>query len=550
MIFKNIFGYSIIKFDSNDFYDVVQKLHDAGLLITYTPHGDSENIYVNKEFDEYLKYKNVLYMSEGIKTEDESFFLFKINHEEISETIFNNLKKNFNRDDDFTFSTTEEISNVYGGKILKKYHNIHLYEEDLLDCAVQVDTAFYEAEKMCLTYKARFSSQERRMLLPLRIKNNDKYLFNYVMITVFQEGIISLQLCIQDVFDKQLLISEKPPRYNCFDEVTFYKEKNHYNFDDYWEEDTFKNFNIDNILAEYKKRIINLINLNLYSNDDFDSVSWGIGDFSDFKNPYIDYSTFYTRYKIHIGQYLFNADNQLAENFHKKEREEDILKSNIRNDNDLSFYCSAYSSVFALRSERMVKIIESNIQEFKTSPYYSDVFKRNVSITFLITNINFVKFYEISFVKKYFLKDLLNQISESNKRTIDDYNRMIKQLNMIKFNYDKDVIFFTDGSPKVLYERILEKSDINDLEIKVEKFLTLFKDDVQIIKDNKKNSNELLILSLSSIITIVLGFTGLSTIFKTVLGEEDPMYLPITMIVWVVLIVVIVILNIRRWILK
>lgn len=550
MIFKNIFGYSIIKFDSKNFQDVVQKLYDTGLFVTYTPHEDSNNIYVNKEFEEYLKYKNVLYMSEGIKTEEESFLVFKTNPEEISETIFNNLKNDFIRKDDFTFSTTEEISHTYGGKFVTKFHNIHLYEEDLFNCAVQVDKAFYEAEKMCLTPKARFSSQERMMLLPLRIKNNDKYLLNYVMITVFQEGIISLQICIQEIFDKQLPISEKPPRNNCFDEVKFYKVANRYIFDDFWEEQTFENINIDNILAEYKKRIISLINLNLYSNNNFDSVSYGIGDFSSFKNPYIDFSSFYSRYKVHIGQFLFNADEELAENYRKKEREEEILESNIRNDNDFAFYCSSSSSVFAFRSERMVKAIESNIQEYKTSPYYSDVFKRKVSISFLITNINFVKFYEISFVKKYFLKDLLNQISASNKRTIDDYNRMIKQLNMIKFNYDKEVIFFTDGSPKVLYERILEKSYINDLEVKVENFLKLFKDDIQIVKDEKKNTNELLLLSISSILTIVLGFTGLLNIFKTILGKENPNYEFYSIVVWGVLIVIIFILNIRRWILK
>lgn len=547
LIFKNIFGFSIIKFDSKDFHDVVQKLHDTGLFITYTPHEDPENIYINREFEEYLKYKNALYMSEGIKTEDESLIIFKTNPEEISETIFNKLKNNFIREDDFTFSTTEEISHIYGGKFVTKFHKIHLYEEDLFNCAVQADKTFYEAEKMCLTPKARFSSQERIMLLPLRIKHNGKYLLNYVMITIFKEGIISLQICVQDFIEKQLLLSESPPRYNCFDEVSFYKSKEYYSFDDYWEEETFENINIDYILTEYKKRIINLINLDLYSNDDFDSVSWGIGDFSSFKNPYKDYSAFYTRYKSNIGQYLFNFDKQLAEN---NESEEEIQSSRIRNDKDLSFYCSSYTSVFTLRSERMKNIIEKNIEELKTSPYYKDAYKRITAIHFLNANLNFVKFYEMSFVKKYFLKDLLNQISESKNRSIDEYNRMIKQLNTIKFNYDKDVIFFTDGSPKTLYERILEKSNINDLEDKVENFLKLSKDDIQIIKDKKKNANELLLLSISSILTIVLGFTGLLTIFKTILGEDNPNHIFYSIVVWGVLITIIIILNIRRWVLK
>ncbi len=548
MIFKNIFGYSIIKFNPENYYQIVQKLHDSNIILTSTLHDDSENIYVAKEFNEYLQYKNALYMSEGIKTEETSSFIFNLNPEQISETILNKLKKDFLRKDDFSLSTTQEVSHVLGGKLITKFHNIHLYEEDLLDCAIQVDKAYYDIEKMCLTANARYSSQERRILLPLRIKHNGKYLLNYVMITIFKEGIISLQICIQDFVEKQLLLSKSPPRYNCFDEVTFYKNKERYSFDDYWEEETFENINIDKILAEYKKRIINLINLDLFSNDDFDSVSWGIGDFSSFKNPYKDYSAFYNRYKSNIGQYLFNSDNELAEN--SEERKEEIQSSRIRSDTDLSFYCSSYSSVFALRSERIANKIEMNIEELKTSPYYKDEYKRYAAISFLLANLNFVKFYEMSFVKKYFLKDLLNQISESKNRTIDEYNRMIKQLNTIKFNYDKDVIFFTDGSPKTLYERILEKSNINDLEDKVVNFLKLFKDDIQIIKDKKKNANELLLLSISSILTIVLGFTGLLTIFKTILGEENPNYIFYSKIVWGILIIIIIILNIRRWVLK
>ncbi|MCL1701641.1 hypothetical protein [Lysinibacillus sp. Bpr_S20] len=547
MIFKNTFGYSIIKFNPENYYQIVQKLHDSNIIITSTLHDDSENIHVDKEFNEYLQYKNALYMSEGIKTEKTSSFIFSLNPDQISETIFNNLKKDFIRKDDFSLSTTEEVSHVFGGNVVTKRHNIHLYEEDLLDCAIQVDKAYYDIEKMCLTSTARYSSQERRILLPLRIKHNGKYLLNYVMITIFKEGIISLQICVQDFIEKQLLLSESPPRYNRFHEVTFYKNKEYYSFDDYWEEETFENINIDYILAEYKKRIINLINLDLYSNDDFDSVSWGIGDFSSFKNPYKDISAFYTRYKSNIGQYLFNSDKQLAEN---NERAEEIQSSRIRNDKDLSFYCSSYSSVFTLRSERMKNLIEMNIEELKTSPYYKDEYKRNAAIHFLVANLNFVKFYEMSFVKKYFLKDLLNQISESKNRTTDDYNRMIKQLNTIKFNYDKDVIFFTDGSPKTLYELILEKSNINDLEDKVVNFLNLFKDDIQIIKDKKKDANELLLLSISSILTIVLGFTGLLTIFKTILGKENPNYILYSIVVWGVLIIIIIILNIRRWVLK
>lgn|GEM_PF-4482406 len=548
MIFKNIFGYSIIKFNPENYNQIVQKLHDTNLVLTHISHNNSENFYINKDFQEYLLYKNSLYMSEGIKTERDSFYLFDVNLELINETVFNNLKKNFLRKDDFSLSSTEEVSYVNGSKILIKYHNIHLYEEDLLDCSIQVDKAYYDIEEMCLTPNARHGSQERRMLLPLRIKHNGEYILNYIMITVFKEGIISLQICVQDFNDKQLQLSESTPRSIHFDEVTFYKNKKHYMFDDFWEEETFENISIDNILVEYKKRIINLINLDLYSNDNFNSLSWGIGDFSSFKNPYKDYSAFYSRYKFNILQFLTNSDKQLTEN--REEREEEIQSSKIRSDKDLSFYCNSFSSVFTLRSERMANIIEQDIAELKTSPYYKDEYKRSASIYFLVANLNFMKFYEMSFVKKYFLKDLLNQISESEYRTIDEYNRMIKQLNTIKFNYDSDVIFFTDGSPKTLYERILERCNINDLEEKAENFLKLFKDDIQIIKDEKKNANELLLLTISSILTIVLGFTGILNIFKTILGKENPNYIFYSLVVWGVLIILIIILNIRRWILK
>lgn len=59
MIFKNIFGYSILKFNPENYYQVVQKLHDANLILTYTLHGYSEEFFVNKNFNDYLIYKNV-----------------------------------------------------------------------------------------------------------------------------------------------------------------------------------------------------------------------------------------------------------------------------------------------------------------------------------------------------------------------------------------------------------------------------------------------------------------------------------------------------------
>src|SRR5690606_26772580 len=131
----------------------------------------------------------------------------------------------------------------------------------------------------------------------------------------------------------------------------------------------------------------------------------------------------------------------------------------------------------------------------------------------------YFRFYELTFIKRYFLKTLLDNLSKGNYNTVAEYNAVIKDLNYVKLNFDADVLFATEGSPKDLYIELLEKSGVNKLEKKIENLINNIKESVSNSQSILVRKNETLILIVSSLLTILIGYNAIKLIVFDLLSN-------------------------------
>lgn len=388
------------------------------------------------------------------------------------------------------------------------------------------------------------------MLLPPKIKDKGNYLINYVMLTIYEEGFITLNLCVQDCSDKKFKLYDDIPRDHSFEEVSFYDFVEKEGIESYWNLITQNNFTVDDIINYYKSVILDEIKVEFYEMQDFNFLSWGIADFTAFNNPYNSYNDFKNRYKEHIIQMLTNCNQTLLGKFTNGSEKNILEKSNIYNTGDLEYFCREIFSVFTMRSKKVLNLVEDSLKEYRNEATYQDMVRQQLSKQVFYSGAEFVRFFEIAYIKIYFLKYVIKRLDYNKDFSVGQYSDFLFRVNKIKFQYSSEVLFNSSGSPKKMYENILENTGANLLEEQTEVFLKDFKDEVYSRNDQKKIANDTLLLILTSIITIILSFGGLNNLLKITLGENNENVLFYTILVWIPIFLIIVTLNIRKWLLK
>lgn len=134
MLFKNIYGYSILGFKQEDLQDVYSKILESNLFLS-TIFPDRTRGLINTEYEDFLGYKNAVYTENNISVSENSVSKMTIIPDHLSTNYYDYIKDKIKLEDDFVLNT--EIKNIDQHAYLK-LHTVKLYEQELMDCSIEM----------------------------------------------------------------------------------------------------------------------------------------------------------------------------------------------------------------------------------------------------------------------------------------------------------------------------------------------------------------------------------------------------------------------------
>ncbi|KOR78366.1 hypothetical protein AM232_07750 [Bacillus sp. FJAT-21352] len=556
MFSKTTSIYSIINFNKEDYSQIIKNIESSRGYISYIDSKLKKGV-TNPRYEKYLDLKQALYtFRPPVLPSNKTNLIAHQLPDGLTKKKLDNLNVKYGVQDDY-YIDYKLINDQHGVKVYN-YKAIPI-ECEIFNDSLRLDENFQKLNQSCLSDTFIMNNNRRFMMLPFLIKLEDKYVEPVVIVNVYDVGIITIQLIIYVEHDNVIQLTEAPPRFEKFPEVYFYKILQNYKVDDFWEKEVKYNLNSDEIIEFYEKQLSTISKTKLKSNQNNRSMSWVFGDFELDKDA--DHRDFITKHKKLYASHLTNGNKDVIERKTNEDIDELLKVSEIDKNGQFAYFSSPTSSVvsvgYSAFLEKAKETLKDTAEELKKEGRYSDHLNQIFRVQTFNLIIQYYRFYELTFIKRYFLKELLTGISSGNYKTIKDYNAVKKELNFIKLQYDEEVLFFTEGSPKELYKSILEKTNVNKLLAKAEELVKSISEDTSIIRETRIKRNETLILILTSIMTILLGYTGIKLIVNDVLlnlpimGEFFMRHpLRYTVGIWFGLILVMVGLNFRRWLIN
>lgn len=563
--------YSVINYDK-DLYEQVQKnIEESRGYVCYI-NSKKNTGKTNSRYEKYLHHKQALYTihkphNPTKQKDDFNYHYEAIVPPDIDMKKINELYKEFGVQEDY-INEYKIINEEKDGSYVA-IHTTTPIECLALENLIEIDKKIEKTNRFNLSKNFVMHNHKRYMLLPFLIKNEGKFTEAYAIANIYDIGIITLQITMTFEHNKVISTPEITPRNMKIPEVHLYKSKENYKSDDFWEKDIVSNIDTDEIMEHYIKQLSKLSNITLEDDRLNRRINWVFGDFD--KNKRSEIQAFIDKNKDLYTSYLFNGTKEHSNRYFLSEVEEILKGSEVYKNKQCIYMCSPTFSILTFGSslfyEKAKEILENHEKEsVKQKAYENELRKQKayeeqlnliLKKQTIINMFDFLRFYELAFIKKHFVRNLLQGSSNNQFTSPKDYNLLRKEFNFLKLQYDEDVLFGSDGSAKELYKTILEKTETNALLKKSEELFKNIREDIVTQKEIKIKSNETNILFISSLLTIVLGYNGLRLIVNDILTKIPPINqyvilhpLRFTVGLWSLLIFIMLYLNIKRWIIN
>ncbi|MBJ7950222.1 MULTISPECIES: hypothetical protein [Bacillus cereus group] len=571
MFYKVLNMYSVINYDKN-LYEQVQKNIDQSRGFVCCINSKKNTGKTNSRYEKYLRYKQALYTIHKPHTPTKQKDDFNYDYEalvppDIDIKKINQLYKKFGVQEDY-INEYKIINEEKDGSYVA-IHTPTPIECLALENLIEIDKKIEQTNRFNLSKNFVMHNHKRYMLLPFLIKSEGKFTEAYVIANIYDIGIITLQITMTFEHKKVITTPDNIPKNIKIPEVHLYKSKENYKSDDFWEKDIVNNIDTDGIMEHYIKQLSKLSNITLEDDRLNRRINWVFGDFE--KNKRSELQAFINNNKDLYASYLLNGTKEHSNRYFSSEVEAILKGSEVYKNKQCIYMCSPTFSILTFGSslffEKAKEILENHEKEsVKQKAYENELRKQKaydeqlnllLKKQTIISMFDFLRFYELGFIKKYFVRNLLQGSSNNQYTSSKDYNLLRKEFNFLKLQYDEDILFCSDGSAKNLYKAILEKTETNALLKKSEELFKNIREDIVIQKEIKIKSNETNILIISSLLTIVLGYNGIRLIVNDILTKIHPINqyvilhpLRSTVLLWIVLISIMLYLNVKRWIIN
>ncbi|MGR5963283.1 hypothetical protein ACT7DN_31475 [Bacillus paranthracis] len=104
------------------------------------------------------------------------------------------------------------------------------------------------------------------------------------------------------------------------------------------------------------------------------------------------------------------------------------------------------------------KVLEKDEKQLKRLKVYNEQIMQIYKNQTLIQMYEYLRFYELSFIKKHFVRNLLNGISNNVYTAPKEYNSLRRDFNFLKLRYNEEILFSLEGTAKKIIQRYLRKN--------------------------------------------------------------------------------------------
>lgn len=556
MFYKNFNLFGMLTFDSAHYKKVIETIKASKAYISFI---DSENNIgiVNPRYERYVMLKQAAYTREvpkKFKSKEKGLRIYSlITSPEIGIDKTHDFIEKHGIHDDFTYRyEIEEKSEEH----YVATHVVHPIEYSVFNTALELDENFEQINWQYLREDFLLKNFQRFILLPFLGKYDGEYVKPIVIANIYDVGLITLQISVGVSDDKPKLTKDEP-NHILLNEVQFYELKENYTSKDFWKREKVEKATMYDVLDYYSKQLINICkNYNLIKETD-SQLAWVFGDFEI--NKRADHKSFVDKNTSFYISHLLNAPKSLMDKMSGDNLKEILEKSTIQKYKSMHFYCSEVIAVLSFSYSAFhaeaVSSIEEYKDELKKDGIYEEVLKEIYKEQTIFTMFEFLRLYELTFIKKYYALKLLKKLSNNNFKTLKDYNSAKREFNQLKINYDEQLLFKNYGSPMHMYSQLLVKSGTEKIVKKVENLFSDAREDVLNAREFTIKQSDTYILIMTSILTVLFGFRAIKFIIEDILINlpyvgtffaQHP--LRHTVILWLILLGSMIALNIYRYI--
>jgi hypothetical protein len=516
-------------------------------------NGGKDNI----RYKRYLQEKGVLYTKlapDHAKTRGPNSRHQVITDVDISEKRLEMLGSKYGMSDDYIYSykIVNQQENAYIAT-----HEIELIESIIAEQAFEIDSAIQNTNTRYLNNSFLAKNNRRFILLPFLGKVNDKYIEPVVIANIYEVGIITLQFVIPLENSSEFELTSKPPTSIKFDVIEFYEKKATYTVNDFWGKVERKNITLVDIYSYYKEYLETITEKSFIGNFDYTQKAWIIADvnFSQFKEHHI----WVNENKNILTGYLKNAVDQVIDRTMEEDINSFLEESIVSRSKEHHFYCTTHSTLLCFGSEFVASNVNDSLESIKDELIKNNIYdleRISLSKKLLIEAMfEFLRFYELTFIKKFYATKILEDLSKGTYNTLAEYNHVRKELNFLLINYDDHLMFQADGSPKELYNKLLDKTGTELIQKKIQELVKNIRDDVNLNRETVIKERDMLTTLLTSSLTVTFGYVGIKSITENVLttipwGVGNIVKFQtgeVSIVLWVILLIIIISLNIYKF---
>lgn len=286
-------------------------------------------------------------------------------------------------------------------------------------------------------------------------------------------------------------------------------------------------------------------------------IAWVFGDLKLSERG--THSDFVNQHKESYVSHLTNSPKQLIKKMSKDNMSEILDSNTIVKIKSMHFYCAEAISLLSFSSSSFSEDILSQIEEYSPDikddkKIFNEVFEMLCKSYVEFEMFEFLRFYELTFIKKYYALRLLDNLSNNTFQAVEEYNQVRRDINFLKISYDEQNLFKSYGSPMKMYTQLLEKTGTNSILQRAELLFSSAREDVIGYRESVTTQTETYILIMTSILTVIFGYNGIKTLVYDILvnlpilGNYFALHpLRWSVALWVILLLAIGYLNFNRY---
>ncbi|TMU85861.1 hypothetical protein FGG79_11735 [Bacillus sp. BHET2] len=441
MFYKIFNQYSIMTFPPEKFEKIVKEIKESYSFLGYIDVSKEKGIE-NKRYAKYINLKQGFYTRE-VPVKEKSLH-------GISYSILDPNSGKYSKED-IEHTYKQEIKEDYyyhkelfsdNGKTFAINHIINPVERHLHHLSLDTEE-YIQATDLAYLKKDQSLNQARFTLIPFLAKLNGEFVEPTILVTFYRDGIVTINIMLSITEESIGNIGEKPPSVITFETVEFYPIQKEYKSKDYWKKEKKESVSIADITSYYEDLIKNICSAKFFSNPDFKQTSWVIGDFNRNKN--LEHAQFINKNKNYYFALLKNSSTEYIKHFSSKDMENILQSTLTESHKHMNFFANGHTGILSINhmlfDPHAVDSLKEKEKELKKEKLYEEELNKVYKGLTWQYMFEYLRFYELTFIKKFFLRKTLEDLNSNSYNTLSDYNKVKKNMNLIRLKYSEESLF-------------------------------------------------------------------------------------------------------------